>query len=77
MQVFFHLLCGKARKRSPKRLAVRRPLQRADGLVKSIGMSGVSKSQVSRLCGELDERSGSPHLIHHKFTLNGRCPGIA
>jgi putative transposase len=27
-----------------------------DDLVKSLGMSGVSKSQVSRLCGELDER---------------------
>jgi len=27
-----------------------------DELVKSLGMSGVSKSQVSRLCGELDER---------------------
>lgn len=27
-----------------------------DELVKSMGMSGVSKSQVSRLCGELDER---------------------
>ena len=27
-----------------------------DGLVKALGMSGVSKSQVSRLCGEIDER---------------------
>src|SRR6201985_559558 len=27
-----------------------------DDLVKALGMSGVSKSQVSRLCGELDER---------------------
>jgi hypothetical protein len=27
-----------------------------DDLVKSLGMSGVSKSQVSRLCGELDKR---------------------
>src|SRR5664279_3677487 len=30
-----------------------------DELVKSLGMSGVSKSQVSRLCGELDERVGA------------------
>ena len=28
-------------------------------LVKALGMSGVSKSQVSRLCGELDERVGA------------------
>ena len=28
-----------------------------DELVKALGMSGVSKSQVSRLCAELDERS--------------------
>jgi transposase-like protein len=28
----------------------------ADGLVKALGMSGVSKSQVSRLCAEIDER---------------------
>src|ERR1044071_5572465 len=27
-----------------------------DELVKALGMSGVSKSEVSRLCGELDER---------------------
>ena len=30
-----------------------------DDLVKSLGMSGVSKSQGSRLCGELDERVGA------------------
>ncbi len=30
-----------------------------DNLVKALGMSGVSKSQVSRLCGELDERVGA------------------
>jgi putative transposase len=29
-----------------------------DDLVKALGMSGVSKSQVSRLCAELDERVG-------------------
>lgn len=27
-----------------------------DGLVKAMGMSGISKSQVSRLCGEIDDR---------------------
>src|SRR6267142_446638 len=30
-----------------------------DELVKALGMTGVSKSQVSRLCGELDERVGA------------------
>ena len=29
--------------------------RRVDDLVKSLGMTGISKSQVSRLCGELDE----------------------
>ena len=27
-----------------------------DDLVKALGMEGISKSQVSRLCGEIDER---------------------
>jgi putative transposase len=27
-----------------------------DDLVKAMGMSGISKSQVSRLCAEIDER---------------------
>ena len=30
-----------------------------DGLVKALGMTGISKSQVSRLCGEIDERVGA------------------
>ncbi len=30
-----------------------------DDLVKALGMTGVSKSQVSRLCAELDERVGA------------------
>ena len=30
-----------------------------DDLVKAMGMSGVSNSQVSRLCAELDERVGT------------------
>ncbi len=29
--------------------------RRVDDLVKSLGMTGISKSQVSRLCTELDE----------------------
>ena len=28
-------------------------------LVKALGMSGISKSQVSRLCTEIDERVGA------------------
>lgn len=32
-----------------------------DDLVKALGMGGVSKSQVSRLCVELDERVGTFH----------------
>ncbi len=27
-----------------------------DDLVQAMGMAGISKSQVSRLCGEIDER---------------------
>ena len=30
-----------------------------DELVKAMGMSGISKSQVSRLCGEIDQRVGA------------------
>ena len=30
-----------------------------DELVKSMGMDGISKSQVSRLCGDIDERVGA------------------
>jgi putative transposase len=30
-----------------------------DELVKALGMTGISKSQVSRLCGEIDERVGA------------------
>ncbi|PJN92393.1 hypothetical protein CNY89_30135, partial [Amaricoccus sp. HAR-UPW-R2A-40] len=33
-----------------------------DDLVKALGMSGISKSQVSRLCAEIDER------------VTGECP---
>ncbi|MFM1987463.1 MAG: hypothetical protein RJA99_420, partial [Pseudomonadota bacterium] len=53
-----------------------------DELVKALGMSGISKSQVSRLCEEIDERVdeflnrpiegcqrhlNNPHLWHLKF----------
>ena len=31
-----------------------------DDLVKALGMEGISKSQVSRLCGEIDERVHAP-----------------
>ena len=30
-----------------------------DSLVQALGMEGISKSQVSRLCGEIDERVGA------------------
>ena len=30
--------------------------RKVDDLVQALGMTGISKSQVSRLCGELDER---------------------
>ena len=41
-----------------------------DDLVKALGMTGVSKSQVSRLCGELDEQVGA----FLKRTLEGDWP---
>ena len=34
-------------------------MRSVDDLVKALGMTGVSKSQVSRLCGELDEQVGA------------------
>ena len=33
-----------------------------DELVKAMGMGGISKSQVSRLCGEVDERLNAFHI---------------
>ncbi len=30
-----------------------------DALVQAMGMTGISKSQVSRLCGDIDERVGA------------------
>src|SRR5437764_7816149 len=44
-----------------------------DELVKAMGMSGISKSQVSRLCGELDERVGAFRTVPSKAT--GRTCG--
>lgn len=41
-----------------------------DDLVKTLGMTGVSKSRVSRLCGELDEQVGA----FLKRTLEGDWP---
>jgi transposase-like protein len=38
-------------------------------LVKALGMSGVSKSQVSRLCGELDEARGRLPQPSHRRRL--------
>ena len=62
-----------------------------DDLVKALGMSGVSKSQVSRLCEEIDERVGAflnrpiegdwPYLwidaTYVKVRQNGRIVSVA
>jgi transposase-like protein len=62
-----------------------------DDLVKALGMSGVSKSQVSRLCGEIDERVAAfldrplegdwPYLwidaTYLKVRQNGRIVSVA
>ena len=62
-----------------------------DDLVKALGMSGVSKSQVSRLCAEIDERVTAflerplegdwPYLwidaTHLKVRRNGRIVSVA
>src|SRR4051794_36099324 len=40
----------------PRRLAEKALTASVDDLVKALGMSGISKSQVSRLCEEIDER---------------------
>ena len=34
-----------------------------DDLVKALGLEGISKSQVSRLCGEIDERVNAGGLM--------------
>jgi putative transposase len=39
-----------------------------DELVKSMGMTGISKSQVSRLCSEIDERVGAFLIDRSKAT---------
>ena len=62
-----------------------------DELVKTLGMSGISKSQVSRLCQEIDERVGAfldrpiegdwPYLwidaTYVKARQNGRIISVA
>ena len=62
-----------------------------DDLVKALGMSGISKSQVSRLCAEIDERVGAfldrplegdwPYLwidaTYVKVRQNGRIVSVA
>jgi transposase-like protein len=40
-----------------------------DDLVKAVGMTGMSKSQVSRLCGEIDER------VKAFLSRRSRAPG--
>ena len=44
-----------------------------DDLVKALGMSGISKSQVSRLCAELDERVGA--FLNR--TIEGDWPNLS
>ena len=41
-----------------------------DDLVQAMGMSGISKSQVSRLCAEIDERVGA----FFERPIEGRWP---
>jgi transposase-like protein len=36
-----------------------------DDLVQAMGMSGISKSQVSRLCGEIDDKVKARRQLHH------------
>lgn len=44
-----------------------------DDLVKALGMTGVSKSEVSRLCGELDERVHA--FLQRPIEATGRTCG--
>ena len=43
-----------------------------DSLVRALGMGGVSKSKVSRLCREIDERVGAPARGPYRYVLD-RC----
>ena len=45
--------------------------RRVDELVQAMGMSGISKSQVLKLCKEIDERVGSSSLIG-RWKASGR-----
>jgi len=57
-----------------------------DDLVKAMGMAGVSKSQVSRLCIEIDERVNAflnrplegdwPYLWLPVGDISGKCPAL-
>ncbi len=48
-----------------------------DDLVQAMGMSGVSKSQVSRLCGEIDDKvNGRCHVNHRVTSLWAPTPEI-
>src|SRR6187455_2920618 len=44
-----------------------------DELVKAMGMEGISKSQVSRLCSEIDERVQT--FLHRPIEGTGRISG--
>ena len=50
------MLLGQRRVYQPPRFLHGVPTRSVDNLVKAMGMSGISKSQVSRLCAEIDER---------------------
>jgi hypothetical protein len=44
-----------------------------DDLVQAMGMSGISKSQVSRLCGEIDDKVNAlPFCIESEITPEER-----
>ena len=42
-----------------------------DDLVKAMGMEGIGKSQVSRLCGEIDERVNAFHIERRSVPRRG------
>jgi putative transposase len=47
-----------------------------DELVKALGMAGISKSQVSRLCAEIDERAQTSSSVPLRATgpISGSRP---
>src|SRR4051794_30374326 len=44
-----------------------------DDVVKAMGASGISKSQVSRFCAEIDDRSDYRHIVSGKFDVLTRA----